>query len=41
MSTSVVGLPSVPTNQLVSTINPGFLPGAYSSTVQTSQNVPQ
>ena len=31
--TSVVGLPSVPSNQLVSTINPEFLPGPYISRV--------
>ena len=35
---SVVGLPSVPSNQLASTINPGFLPGPYISRVVDNPN---
>ena len=37
-STSVVGLPSVPSNQLVSTLNPEFLPGPYISRVVDNPN---
>ena len=33
-TSSAMGLPSVPSNELVSTMNPDFLPGPYISAVK-------